>query len=149
MDTEVDYYNDIFAPPTHDYEVGDITIATKWCTTCRFYRLPRSTHCSACDKCVEQFDHHCPWVNNCIGRRNYRYFFSFLITLCIHMIAVFVVSMLYVMHSEHDLTYYTNIIAYVFLYSMIFLPVVSLTIFHISILSNGLTTNEHVSACFI
>nr|CUU00351.1 hypothetical transcript [Hymenolepis microstoma] len=53
LDTEVNYYNDIFAPPTHDYEVGDITIATKWCTTCRFYRLPRSTHCSTCDKCVE------------------------------------------------------------------------------------------------
>ncbi|VUZ45763.1 unnamed protein product [Hymenolepis diminuta] len=150
LKTEVDYYNEIFAPPTHDYEVGDTTIATKWCTTCRFYRLPRSTHCSTCDKCVEKFDHHCPWVNNCIGRRNYRYFFAFLITLCIHIIAVFVVSLLYLMHSENGLGYYTNIIAIVemALVGMVFLPVVSLTIFHISILSNGLTTNEHITKKF-
>merc|ERR1711959_310172 len=33
-----------------------------------------SRHCLICDKCVVDFDHHCKWLNNCIGAANYRYF---------------------------------------------------------------------------
>ncbi|EUB63745.1 putative palmitoyltransferase ZDHHC5 [Echinococcus granulosus] len=114
LDTEAHYYDEIDAPSSHEYEVRECAVITKWCSTCRFYRLPRSTHCSTCNKCVENFDHHCPWVNNCIGRRNYRYFFTFLITVSLHMMAVFLVSLIYLMHSSRPMKHYTNIIAYPF-----------------------------------
>ncbi|XP_078491793.1 palmitoyltransferase ZDHHC3 isoform X2 [Ciona intestinalis] len=57
------------------------------CQRCETYRPPRAHHCKICRRCVRRMDHHCPWVNNCIGEMNQKYFIQFLFytaLLCIY-----------------------------------------------------------------
>ncbi|XP_075794324.1 palmitoyltransferase ZDHHC19 isoform X3 [Pelodiscus sinensis] len=59
-----------------------------WCQTCQYYCPPRTVHCARCNVCVEEFDHHCKCLNNCIGCRNFRFFFLFVAFLCAYDLLV-------------------------------------------------------------
>ena len=59
---------------------GHILIYT-FCYTCLVWRPPRTSHCAVCDNCTERFDHHCLWLGICIGKRNYKFFYTYLFTL--------------------------------------------------------------------
>ena len=55
-----------------------------FCPYCLVKKTYRSLHCLICQKCIEDFDHHCFWVGNCIGKDNYTLFFIFLVYILLN-----------------------------------------------------------------
>ncbi|XP_022618337.1 palmitoyltransferase ZDHHC23-like isoform X2 [Seriola dumerili] len=72
-----------------ELQTTEATLTTKWsrCPVCKIMRPPRAGHCRTCGSCVQRLDHHCIWINSCVGQTNHR---SFLLTL-----SVFVLTSLY------------------------------------------------------
>ncbi|XP_046919064.2 zinc finger DHHC-type containing 8 [Dermatophagoides farinae] len=142
--------DDFRAPIYQEVQIKGHTVRMKWCSTCQFYRPPRCSHCSVCDNCIEKFDHHCPWVNNCIGRRNYRHFFFFLIFLTLHMITIFSWCLIFVINNRNIINETAVIvaIALIVIITLFFIPIVGLTGFHIILVARGRTTNEQVTRKF-
>uniref|UniRef100_A0A8C4WW27 Palmitoyltransferase n=1 Tax=Eptatretus burgeri TaxID=7764 RepID=A0A8C4WW27_EPTBU len=73
--TAIDF-SDIRSSPRNQAEKSH----EEWtvCNRCEAYRPPRAHHCRVCGRCVRKMDHHCPWINNCVGELNQRHFIQFL-----------------------------------------------------------------------
>lgn len=61
----------------------------EYCPKCLVKKTVTSKHCVICDRCCNEFDHHCYWVNNCISKKNYVLFMVFLFFSFIHLCFVF------------------------------------------------------------
>ena len=68
--------------------------ANSLCPDCKVIRTPRSRHCNICNRCVERFDHHCPWLNNCVGTRNHGYFYAFIVSMYALVLSEIIVTLL-------------------------------------------------------
>lgn len=66
-------------------------VSYRYCRHCDCIKPPRAHHDSISGKCVLHMDHFCPWMSNCVGYNNYRYFVLFLFYLfigCLYVIYI-------------------------------------------------------------
>lgn len=69
------------------------------CVVCRSRRELRSHHCKECGRCVRRLDHHCPWIDNCVGIGNQRTFYCFIVMLLATILGFYYCAVLYVVDA--------------------------------------------------
>jgi palmitoyltransferase ZDHHC9/14/18 len=132
-------------------------VPTKYCKSCQIWRPPRCHHCRICDTCVEGQDHHCVWLNQCVGRRNYRFFFSFVGTCTIMSLLTIAFSLTHIgtFANTNAITFgqalsgnWPERLAFaVFIYAVLALPYPgALFCYHLFLMTRGETTREYLNS---
>ncbi|KAE8285710.1 Palmitoyltransferase ZDHHC9 [Larimichthys crocea] len=137
-------------PRIRNVQINNQIVKLKYCYTCKIFRPPRASHCSICDNCVDRFDHHCPWVGNCVGKRNYRYFYLFTMSLSLLTIYIFTFNIVHVVMRSVDKGFLNTLketpgtVLEVLVCFFTLWSVVGLTGFHTYLISLNQTTNEDI-----
>ena len=76
--------------------------AMAYCKNCRVNVQLDSKHCWDCNKCVANYDHHCPWLNTCIGTRNYVYFYVSIWSLLVMLATSSTADVLIIVEHARD-----------------------------------------------
>ena len=150
--------------PTRLRQLGYIR-EYKICDTCYIVRPLRSTHCGICDNCITRFDHHCPWIGTCVGKRNYPYFFIFLILLNLFQVYTAAICIAHIIikildlkknkssdtKKQKDSVLVGNVIMSLYLIIYVLLTMIfttGLLFYHIKIVKNDMTTKEELKKFF-
>eukprot|EP00092_Neocalanus_flemingeri_P028463 GFUD01030907.1.p1 GENE.GFUD01030907.1~~GFUD01030907.1.p1 ORF type:complete len:477 (+),score=126.22 GFUD01030907.1:106-1536(+) len=128
--------------------------AVRYCEKCLCIKPDRSHHCSVCEDCTLKMDHHCPWVNNCVGFHNYKFFLLFLgyaLSYCVFIAAstarYFLRIWLLEKEADQELGSAKYHILFVFFISILFsLSVSSLFWYHLWLVLHNRSTLEQFRA---
>lgn len=147
--TEDNSKDDLFIEPNRNY--------IRSCYKCGAIKYPRTHHCSICNKCILNMDHHCPWIGQCVGLYNRRYFILFLVWsfLSCLLISIYSIPMFIILLSSlSGISYYSDASLYdnITFQGLLFTSVLSISFslgtgtllfFHIYLLITNQSTIEY------
>ena len=134
------------------YRINGHILKVNYCYSCYLFRPPRTSHCAVCDNCVERFDHHCLWLGTCIGKKNYKYFYTLLGSLNINAIFqiafcvwVLLIEIKKIKNKENKGYAFIGVIGGIILYNLLFVVIFigKLFILHTYLVFKGLTFYEY------
>jgi len=108
------------------------------CAVCSIRRPKKCQHCFFCDNCIEEFDHHCQYVSNCIGKRNKKYFLFYIFFYFIFLIQIYIFTFFQFCISFR--TYKDDILE---IYNNIYISIIILGFAIILILANNFFTFDY------
>ncbi|XP_046576707.1 probable protein S-acyltransferase 23 isoform X1 [Haliotis rubra] len=139
--------------PEYDQAIKQVAHFDEWkqgqnplsrlCHTCRTVKPVRAKHCRVCNRCVKEFDHHCPYIYNCVGYNNRGSFLVFvtLVAICgvLSMYLAYEILVLenWVMRKDYILGIFLLVV-----FEVIAINVSAFTVLHAGM---NLTTNERIN----
>ena len=75
----------------------------KYCYLCSKFVAMKTHHCRSCEQCTFGFDHHCAWMNCCIGERNYVYFIGIVASLSAQLL-ISLIAIITIMYMVFNTT---------------------------------------------
>ncbi|KAG2627051.1 hypothetical protein PVAP13_3KG486749 [Panicum virgatum] len=125
----------------------------RYCQKCCHYKPPRAHHCRVCKRCVLKMDHHCIWINNCVGHENYKIFLVFVLYAVVASFYAMILIIGSVMHSvpkdeqSGSDSSRTSIIICGVILSPLALALAVLLGWHIYLMLQNKTTIEELERC--
>ena len=113
-----------------------------YCDKCETHVTEGSKHCRRCNRCAKNFDHHCIWLNNCIGYNNYT---SFIVLIVLFWFQLAFQISLHATLLTLTLSWQT-IVNHVCLVEcgFIIVPLTYLVGYHFWLINKKLTTYAHI-----
>ena len=109
---------------------------TAFCTVCQMKIEKDTKHCASCNRCTKGFDHHCFWLNNCIGHENYSDFIKATVFCCLYGLSTIALSIVFI----------KSILMYIFSACCLLmsLGLFQLSLFHLYLWWKGISTFTYI-----